>query len=222
MRITVVSMPRAGSSTFCKYLSLRHNLKNVGEILRTENSGLSVIESDNIVCKLVPQNIRGFVLDNLSKKIYTNKYAQEIIKKTIINDADKRHVFSKKHDDVIFHESMNICRQVLLNSDKIYFLNRKDIKSQILSFAAWLQQTDDVRTNRSQQVVIEDSSLIYAKDFVFNLSGIPIFKALYKEFNSSDIINTETLNELTGNIPYSKREYIYNAEILKDVNEVIL
>lgn len=218
MKVCVISLPRAGSSTLCKYLATKHNLKNVGEIYRDEKVGLGIIQPNDIIFKLVPQNVRSVVIDNLVSKVYTLPYVQKIKKSQITSNNEYRHDFAQKHHEQIFTESLNICREIIKASDKHYFLQRIDLKSQILSFAAFVQTLEGGRSRDSGEIIIRDDVLTMVKNYVFLLSGIPLYNALHKEFGG-EVIYTESLPELTGYAAYSKYTYIYNADILSDVEK---
>lgn len=215
MRICVVSHPRSGSTTLCRYLAQIHNLNNVGEVYRSREAGMEILTQANIIFKLVPQNAFGYVMENLVDNIYTKSFIQHIIHRKLQN-SEFRKEFSQRHSQLILKNAIDICKKTIDRSDKVYFLCRNDRKSQILSFAAMLQGSVSPGRNRNDELIkINDDILIFVRDIVYKLYGDPIFDVL-KNHGPNELIYTEELPKITGTAPYPNVTYIYNESLLVD------
>ena len=214
MKICVVALPRSGSSVFCRYLAETHKLKNSGEILRNEDAGLDIVKRDNSVFKLVPQNIRSTLLDQILTEKFKNlpKYIAEMKKATIVNNTSKKFLLAQEYDQEISSLAFSVSEQIIKEAGKVYFICRRDLRNQILSFAALLQ-TGKAGKNREKHVYINNTSLKLSIDYTFKISGFPLYKKLYQSFGG-EIVYTEDLCDIVGAPPYPKVIYDYDETLL--------
>jgi hypothetical protein len=223
MRICVIALPRSGSSTLCRHLAQVNNLKNVGEVFRTATkNGLDVLKKDNIVYKVVPHNMCSPILRDMvsQETAHLPHYMRKIKEKELLGSDDNRGAMFKKYNDVMQDQALLLCEQAIALADKCYFLCRKDMKNQVLSFAALLQ-TGKGGKQRSKQVIIDDYNLRLAVDFFYNPTEtpfIPVYNKLYSNFGG-ELIYTEDLPGLTNTAPYKPIEYVYNETIISGVAE---
>jgi len=224
MRICVIALPRSGSSAFCKHLAEKHSLKNLGEVFRTsewctnKSSQVLNLSQDNIIYKLVPQNIAGYVISDFVKTNYKNIYSQKI-QMGKLHDDSYRAEFYSTHKEKLIPMIDSMCVEIASYADTHFFIERKDLKNQILSFAALLQ-TNQGGKNRLEKVYIEDQNIITAKDFAFGMIGIPFYKNL-KRTISGELVFTENLDLITNMHSYSPQKLIYNIELLGVINDVL-
>jgi hypothetical protein len=223
MRICVIALPRSGSSIFCKHLAEKYSLKNLGEVFRTaewcttKSSQVLNLSQNNIIYKLVPQNIAGFVIGNFVKNNYKS-YSQKI-QMAKLQDNLFRAEFYSTHKEKLIPMIDSMCIEIASHADTHFFIERRDLKNQILSFAALLQ-TNQGGKNRLEKVYIEDRNIITAKDFAFGMIGIPFYKNL-KNVVYGDTVFTEDLTELSDAPRYPSQELLYNTELLREVSDVL-
>lgn len=219
MRICVIALPRSGSSVFCKHLADKHSLKNLGEVFRVAgwctntNSQVLNLTQDNIIYKLVPQNIAGFAISEFVKTNYKS-YSQKI-QMARLQDNVCRAEFYNIHKETLIPIINSMCLEIANYADTHFFIERKDVRKQILSFAAFLE-TSQGGKNRESQVHITDQNIITAKEFAFGTIGIPFYKNLKNAVNG-DTIYTEDLKSLSNAPSYPHQELFYNTELLRDV-----
>jgi len=222
MRICVVALPRSGSSTLCKHLSELHSLRNIGEVVRNSKwskyNQISSLKQDNIVYKLVPQNVAGFIIDEFVEQTYTTKYGQKI-QMLKLQDNSYKAAFYARHKETLHHRINSMCAEIASYADTHFFIERRDLKKQILSFAALLQ-TSHGGKNRLDEVYIQDKNIITAKEFAFGMIGIPFYKNLKNQI-SGEIVFTEDLKFITNFTSYPEQRLFYNTELLGDINDVL-